>query len=96
MMRAAGSLFLAIALAACAEVRWHKAGADDAALAQDLSACRKLAEEKIARMWGVVPPATNDPRFGPPSTPSQAELRLQESQTVTVCMRQRGYVLAPA
>ena len=95
-MRAARLLLVACALAACAELRWHKAGADDAALAQDLSACRKLAEEKIFRMWGVAPPATTDPRFGPPSTPSQADLRLQESQAVTVCMRQRGYVLAPA
>ena len=93
-MRAAGLLFFAFALASCAELRWHKAGADDAALLQDLSACRKLAEDKIARLWGVVPPAAgNDPRFSPPSSPSQAELRLQVGQAVGACMRARGYTL---
>lgn len=94
-MRAACVLCLALALAACAEFRWHKAGVDPAELAADLSACRKLAQERSQRMWGTAPQPNMDPRFGP-SGPSQADLRLQESQAVDACMRQRGYVLAPS
>lgn len=94
-MRAASVLCLALALAACAEFRWHKASVDPTELAADLSACRKLAQERTQRMWGTAPQPTVDPRFGP-SGPSQADLRLQESQAVDACMRQRGYVLAPS
>lgn len=96
MARAAGLLLFAFALASCAELRWHKAGAEPAALSRDLSECRALAQERTQRMWGAAPPASSDPRFGAPSAPSQADLRLQESQAVSACMRQRGYVLAPA
>jgi hypothetical protein len=32
--------------------------------------------------------------FGP-TGPSQADIRMQETQAVTVCMRERGYALAP-
>ena len=85
-----------LCLAACGELRWYKSGADEAALAADLSDCGKLAQQRTLRMWGVAPPATTDPRFGAPSAPSQVEMRLQESQAVDVCMRQRGYILAPA
>ena len=92
--RAAGLLLFAVALAACAELRWQKAGADQATLAQDQSACGKLAQERTARMWGLAPPASSDPRFGPIG-PSAVDLRLQESQAVTVCMREKGYALVP-
>lgn len=94
-MRAACVLCLALALAACAEFHWHKAGVDPTERAADLSVCRKLAQERTQRMWGTGPQPNMDPRFGP-SGPSQADLRLQESQAVDACMRQRGYVLAPS
>jgi len=92
---AAGLLFFAFALASCAEVRWQKTGADETGLDQDLSACSKLAQERTARMWGIAPPASTDPRFGPIG-PSAAEIRLQESQAVTLCMKKKGYALVPA
>ena len=94
-MRAAALLIIAFALASCAQLRWQKAGADEPVLARDLSACSKLAQDRTARLWGIAPPATTDPRFGPPSAPSQAELRLQESQAVDTCMRGKGYALVP-
>jgi hypothetical protein len=83
-----------LALGACAEVRWQKTGGDDSALAQDLMTCRKLAQEKTARMWGSAPRVDLNPVFGP-TGPSQADLRMQEGQAVTVCMREKGYALVP-
>jgi hypothetical protein len=77
-------------------VRWHKAGGDDAALAQDLAVCRKQAQDKFGGAGGLAPSAAFDPRFGAPSGPSQADLRMQEGQALGMCMRQRGYVLVPA
>ncbi len=91
-MRAATALFLAIALASCAELRWQKAGADEAALASDLSACRRQAQDRTQRMWGIAPQPTMDPRFGP-GGPSQPDILLQESQAVNACMREKGYAL---
>jgi hypothetical protein len=85
-----------LCLAACGEMRWQKAGGDEAGLANDLSACSKQAHERSARMWGPpAPRAEISPVFGP-TGPSQADLRLQESQAVTLCMRERGYTLVPA
>lgn len=103
-MRKAGARVLAIAaaatlaLAACAELQWQKPGATGAAPSfdpADLSACRKLAQDRTQRMWGIAPQPTMDPRFGP-GGPSQADLRLQESQAVNACMREKGYQLVPA
>jgi hypothetical protein len=96
-MRPARSLAIAAALlvlGACAEMRWQKAGGDDSALAQDLMGCRKLAQERTTRMWGSAPRVDLNPVFGP-TGPSQADLRMQEGQAVTVCMREKGYTLAP-
>ena len=95
MARAAGILLFAVVLAACAEFRWYKAGTDDVALAQDLSACSKLASERSSRMGSMAPQTSIDPRLGPMGGPSPAELRLQESQAINVCMREKGYALVP-
>ncbi|MEK6244915.1 MAG: hypothetical protein AABM33_10490 [Pseudomonadota bacterium] len=96
-MRAAASPFFALVLAlglcACAEMRWQKAGGDDAALAQDLAACRKQAQQKFGGAGGLGPPTATDPRFGAPFGPSQADLRMQESQALGMCMRSKGYAL---
>ena len=88
-------LFFAFALEGCAEQRWHKAGAGEATLSEDLAACNKLAQEQSARAGNLGLPPAFDPRFGAPIGPSQAEQRLQERQAADACMRQRGYVLAP-
>ena len=90
--RAAGLLLFAFALASCAELRWHKPGGDEAALAQDLAACREQAQQKFGAAGSLGPPIATDPRFGPMG-PSQAELRMQESQAVGTCMRGKGYGL---
>ena len=89
---AAGLLFFALALAACAPVRWQKDGGDDAALARDLSACRKQAQERFSAAYSLAQLPTTDPRFGPLG-PSQADVRMQESQAVGMCMRGKGYSL---
>ena len=93
-MRAAALLLMTFALAACSEVRWQKPGGDETGLAQDLGACNKLAQDKMDQMWGPAPRQEISPLFGP-TGPSPADRRLQQSQAVTVCMRQRGYVLGP-
>ena len=86
------AIALLLALSACSAVRWQKPGADDAALAKDLAACRKQAQDKLGGTGSLAPPASTDPRFGPMG-PSQADLRMQEGQALGVCMRARGYVL---
>ena len=86
-----GSVFLG--LSACGGVRWHKAGADDAALTKDLGECRRKAQTRGGIAGSVGPPTSVDPRFGGPSGPSQADLMMQESQATGACMRERGYVL---
>ena len=94
-MRAAASLLFAfmfaLGLGACTEVRWHKPDGEDAALAQDLAACRRETQDKFGAAATLGPPMT-DPRFGPMG-PSQADLRMQESQATGMCMRGKGYSL---
>jgi hypothetical protein len=92
--RTAGLLLFAIALASCAGTRWQKAGGDAAALEQDLQACRKLAQERAARVGNLGPAPSSDPRFGA-TGPSQVDQRLQELQSEDGCMRAKGYALVP-
>jgi hypothetical protein len=82
-------------LTACAGVRWHKADGDDAALAQDLAACRRQAQNKVGFIGGLGPSTPMDPRFGAPMGPSQADQMMQEAQVVGFCMRDKGYTLVP-
>lgn len=93
--RAAVLLLFAIGLASCAQLRWQKAGADEAAISRDLSDCSKLAREKGARAGNLGLPPVWDPRFGAPVGPSQAEQQMQERQAADACMRERGYRLVP-
>ena len=80
-----------LALPACTPMRWQKPGGDDGALAGDLAACRKLAQDRF-RTAGAPGMTNTDPRFGAPG-PSQADVRMQEGQAEGVCMRGKGYVL---
>lgn len=89
------TLVLALGLGACTAVRWQKVDGGNTALAQDLAACHRQAQEKVGGIAGGIPSPTIDPRFGPPLFPSPADARMQESQALGVCMRQRGYVLVP-
>jgi hypothetical protein len=75
-------------------MRWHKPDGNDAALARDLEACRKEAQQKFGGASALGQPISSDPRFGPIG-PSQADLRMQESQALGRCMRSRGYGLVP-
>ena len=94
MRLAAGLLLFAFTLAACAPVRWQKADGDASTLAPDLQACRKLAQERSARMGYIGMAPSNDPRFGP-TGPSQADQLMQEKQAEFFCMRDKGYALVP-
>jgi len=101
-MRCAGTplvatavLALALTLAACAPVHWQKKDGDNTALAQDLAACRKLGQERSAGMGTTMPRAEISPVFGP-TGPSPADARMQETQVVTGCMREKNYALVPA
>jgi hypothetical protein len=96
-MRHSPALFAAtalLALASCAQLHWQKKDGDNAALAQDLADCRRLGLERSAAMGTTIPRSEISPVFGP-TGPSPADARMQETQVVTACMRQRGYVLAP-
>lgn len=73
-------------------MRWHKPGGDDAALAQDLAACRKQSPDMFGGAGSLGPPTAPDPRFGPMG-PSQADLRMQDSLALGKCMRGKGYGL---
>lgn len=86
---------LALGMCGCAGMHWHKPDGSDAALANDLEACRKEARANFGAASGLGMPLSNDPRFGP-TGPTQADLRMQESQAADTCMRQRGYVLVPS
>ena len=88
------TFILALGLCGCGAMRWHKADGNDAALAQDLEACRKEAQQKFGGASAFALPSPNDPRFGPLG-PSQADQRMQESQALGRCMRSRGYGLVP-
>lgn len=96
-MRPAPALFAAfalLALASCAGVHWQKKDGDNAALGQDLAACRRLGLERSAAMGAAIPRSEISPVFGP-TGPSPADARMQETQVVTGCMRDKGYVLVP-
>ena len=85
---------LALGVSGCGSVHWHKPGAGSTDVANELEACRKEAQARFgaAALGGMMSPT--DPRFGP-TGPSQADLRMQESQATGTCMRGKGYVLVP-
>jgi hypothetical protein len=88
-------LLTALLVSACAEVHWQKKDGDNSNLANDLAACRKLGLERSMAMGTSIPRSEISPVFGP-TGPSPADARMQEAQVVTGCMREKGYVLAPA
>jgi uncharacterized protein YceK len=89
------TVVLALGLSGCADMRWHNSGGNDSALEKDLAACRRDAQAKFGSSAAALGlPGSNDPRFGPMG-PSQADVRMQESQAEGACMRGKGYVLVP-
>src|SRR5258706_6011121 len=89
------TLTLVLGISGCSTMHWHKTGGDDAALARDLAACRKEAQDRFGGAGALALPGSTDPRLGPMG-PSQAEQRMQESQAEGACMRHRGYALVPS
>jgi hypothetical protein len=90
------ALALALVLAACGEVRWHKPGSDDASLANDFAACRAAAHDSIQRMYGPPQPQMGGGVLGAaPVEPSLADRQMREQQAVGRCMREKGYSLEP-
>jgi hypothetical protein len=92
-MKNALLLLPALALLSCTPVEWHKYSGNEA-LDQDLSACRKQAQDRINGMYGAPTPSSLDPRFGADnSRPSPADRQLLQAQAVGTCMREKGYAL---
>ena len=89
------ALALVLGLSACGGMRWQKAGADDAELGRDLSACHRESQIAFGTFGGRGALTGMDPRFGPPTGPSQSEQMMQAAQAVNACMRKRGYELVP-
>ena len=98
------AIVILLLAAGCAQLRWHKDGADAAALERDLEACQQLARlrafrevslfgRSMGRIVGV------DARGAPIMTyPDQLETDrfLLEHDLARDCMREKGYELVPA
>jgi hypothetical protein len=87
----------ALALAACAEGGWRKAGADAETLKGDLGACQSLAYDKVSRQAPAAPPVALDNRFGGHADGPirRTDSRIREQQLVDGCMREKGYSFEP-
>jgi hypothetical protein len=96
-------LVVAVALVACAELRWHKPGGDAETLKQDLEECRWTARNRAAvEAWPfglITPRVIGVDRQGraimlhPP--PQHTERFLLEGDLTRSCMREKGYSLVP-
>jgi len=96
-------VLLAAALAACADLRWHKPGADAAALERDSDECRQLARFQAAHqagLFGFAPARV----IGVDRTgrlivvqpfPHASDRFLLEQDLARFCMRSKGYALVP-
>ena len=101
-MRAAPLRLFAFALlaavAACGgQVRWSKAGADEASAGSELNACRAAAHSAVQRMYGVPTMSSGHqgPFGGSTNDPSLADRQIREQEAVNRCMREKGYTLVP-
>jgi hypothetical protein len=97
------ALLLAVSAAGCADLRWHRDGADAAALGRDLDECRQLARAQAAHeAWplGVATPRiVGVDALGRAivSSPGQVDTNrfFVEHDLARFCMRSRGYELVP-
>jgi hypothetical protein len=104
MIRSSVTMLLVTAfIAGCAEVRWHKAGTDAAALEKDLDQCRQTAqmEARHETLPRTVAPSmiATDPQGRPIAIQpiaSDSERFLLEQDLTRHCMRGKGYELVPA
>ena len=101
-MRLTALCIAAMITAGCAELRWHKDGADAATLERDLAECRREAHVQADRQTA---PSAPGPRIvgvdalGRPiiATPEQHERErfMAEHDLTRYCMGKRGYKLVP-
>lgn len=98
------ALLLAAFVAGCAELRWHKDGADAAALERDIVACQQIARQRaLHEAWPFGLAAAHSPMsvdaLGRPVAPYPTRFEtdrfLLEHDLTRFCMRDRGYELAP-
>jgi hypothetical protein len=98
------ALLLAAFATGCAELRWHKEGADAAALDRDLGECQRQVLTQARRGIGMFAP--DAPRVvgvderGRPIMGAWSRLEtdrmLLEHDLQGICMRGKGYELVPA
>lgn len=101
--RIAIALLISILAAGCTEMRWHKAGANSAALERDLEECRKAgrlqAERAATPRLAAAPIVVTDPQGRTILTqpnPHDTDRFLAEQDLTRACMRKQGYELVPA
>ena len=90
--------------AGCADLRWHKDGADAAALERDLGECQQQARAQAAREswspWLAGSPVIGVDAQGRANLSQPGRLDtdrfLREHDLARACMRGRGYELVPA
>lgn len=100
--RRAAVVVLTIPVFGCAELRWHKDGADAAALERDLAECRREAHVQADRRTAPSAPgprivgvdALGRPIIAPPEQ-HERERFMAEHDLTRYCMGKRGYKLVP-
>jgi hypothetical protein len=94
---------VAVLLAGCANLRWHKDGADAAALERDLGECQQQAHAQAVRQswsYGLSSPpiigvdAQGHALLSQPRR-TDSDLFFMEHDLERICMRGRGYQLLP-
>jgi hypothetical protein len=95
-MRKVLTVMVTLSVAACGPaLRWEKPGADDKAIANDLTGCRRAAQVEAARDYPYFYPWAFP--LGRPIYWQRAELdrAYSENRLTSFCMRIRGYVQVP-
>ena len=99
---AVAAALLAVALAACAGLRWQKAGASAETLKEDLDQCRRESRLQVAReafpRFTLAPVIATDQRgrtVWVQPHPHDTERFLLEHDVTRWCMHKKSYELVP-
>jgi hypothetical protein len=99
MSRLTLALLLAALAAGCAQLRWHKAGADAAALERDLMECQVRATRLAGPAVLFAPDVVGVDERGRVvmgrSSRLESDRLMLEHDLTGACMRERGYELVP-
>jgi len=102
-LRLSAVAVIALVAAGCADLRWHKPGTDPATLEEDLGQCRMDARMQAGRET-LPRPLTSPPMIGADakgnpvvvqSSSRDTDRLLREQDLTRICMRGKGYALAP-